>query len=156
MTATATAVHGITVERVPSQDQPHAGLDSKASCLCGWSSHVMPRIDVIVAGHRHVDRAPTPSTGPVECQPWCVYADGHSNATFREDQWCGTEMLKVDLTLPQVGDDEPYALVSAYQAPGETLMVLVGHGDGPEMRFTPDEARQLVENVQLVLGQVKV
>lgn len=110
------------------------------------------------------DHAPA---GSVECQPWCTFHGQHPRVIFRADQYCLGEPLRVDLTLEKPLDESRYDSEArrfvpgpdyleafAYQAPDAQAQVRVSRSGGPELRFTPDEFRQLIEVGQLILGQI--
>ena len=158
---TAIAHHGITIQSVPVDDQPHVGFSFRASCLCGWHSQPEPRVDAVKAGRCHVEDRPTPATGPTTCEPWCSDGDGHPDELFVEDQRCDSSVMNVELSLP----DDPltvsphesmpdFAMVYASKRPAESLRIHVNHNDEPDVLYTPAEAQQLIEALQLLLVQV--
>lgn len=107
---------------------------------------------------------------PIECKPWCWLGDGHPNETHRIDQICYTEDHPVDLTLHDLvarsvyDPDEgrwvtgPYFVnVDARQNGYETQPEVRIYSDVAglvELRFTTEEARQLIEAVQSVLAEI--
>lgn len=106
---------------------------------------------------------PILATGPIVCQPWCIYGDGHRNALFADDQYCVTDELFVPISTaepvdvsPSYGDCKPERLhvygVSDRRHPEPRIVVNVDGGAAPPL--TLDEAQELVETVQLILGQV--
>lgn len=116
------------------------------------------------------ERLPLPSAGPIECQPWCLFGDGHGDAFARDDQRCYTDDLRVDMTLRPMLEEgrlvegegwvrgPDHVLVHASQLGHERQprISIRQETDGPfvELEFTPGEARELIEAVQLVLGQI--
>ncbi len=108
---------------------------------------------------------------PIQCQPWCTYQDGHPNDFCREDQRCYSEDLRIDLTLLPVLEQSYYVEgtgwvvgpdhieVDAEQGGNERYpYIQIRKDSGPERcvawKFTPLEARQLIDTVQLLLGQI--
>ena len=102
-------------------------------------------------------------TGLVECKPWCQYSDGHPGALFRADQYCASVEVRVplpgqsphiDWARAAVVTDEEYR-VYAIQAPDAAEPQIVACLDGNSApKLTPSQVRELVEALQLVLGQV--
>jgi hypothetical protein len=109
---------------------------------------------------------------PVQCRPWCEDQDGHPDMTDREDQFCATQTLRVEnlahdhthdhvVTTPTgpvsvFPDCKPDAVcVYAKQDPDSAEpTIVVGLEDEPALEFTPNEARELCDLVQLILGQI--
>jgi hypothetical protein len=104
--------------------------------------------------------AERPVLPPIECTPWCADGNGHPGCNFLEDQWCGgVELRSPASRYPDVlmsdGVTEPeYVTVYAMRLPGEPAHIAVGRGEEPVIAMTPDEARQVIEHMQLVLGQI--
>ena len=112
---------------------------------------------------------------PIQCQPWCEAGAiperaGHRDCFYREDQYCWGSELKVDLSLePQVeiAANGGGHLVAAY-VPDWLNVFLEQYADQAEphivmerfegthcAKLTPAEARELIQALQLVLGQVR-
>lgn len=98
---------------------------------------------------------------PIQCKPWCWIQDGHPDERFSDDQRCETGTLTVDLSTEQYSDfhglvEHPDRLeVHAQTRPGEPVVLVVGLTDTLPFYVTPDETRQLIENLQLILGQIE-
>ena len=98
---------------------------------------------------------------PVECKHWCENRDGHPGCTAAEDQFCASAELSVELSLedkvPAEGD--PWAerfAVFALQSPGcGVVITLERYAERAITAMTVDEVRRLVENLQLILGQIE-
>ncbi|MDP9115871.1 MAG: hypothetical protein M3O28_01100 [Actinomycetota bacterium] len=104
-----------------------------------------------------------PSFRLVECKPWCVWGDGHPGYCLHEDQWCGSEELLIDLSLePEVEQDRgplgrmgpDYYQVYAVCDPDEPVKFTISHGGASAPYITLDEVHQLIEALQLLVGQV--
>ncbi len=85
---------------------------------------------------------------PVKCAPWCVTSrNGHANAMHREDQWCGSEQVRVTMSRAELVElcdrswREDYIVVSARKEAGEERPhVLLGRGEGAEWELTSAQA----------------
>ncbi len=152
---TTTIEHGFTVNPQAWPDQ----VCYVVMCLCGWSSPPCVRRDLAEAcGDRHVANPNPPRPAPVVCAPWCCYGAGHPDELYPADQCCASVQLTVPLSMqPNIEDatEADYVDVYAMRRPGEAVQVDLSHAGGPEIRFTLGETRQLVEALQLVLGQVQ-
>ncbi len=104
-----------------------------------------------------------PSFPLVECKPWCGWGDGHPGCCFREDQWCGSEELRIDLSLePEVEQDRgplgsmgpDYYQVYAVCDPGDLVKFTISHSGASAPYMTLGEVHQLIEALQLLVGQV--
>ncbi|MDP9093398.1 MAG: hypothetical protein M3N95_10795 [Actinomycetota bacterium] len=93
---------------------------------------------------------------PVTCHPFCQYQDGHPDCVDDVDQVCYGVELKTDLSLEYPGPD--YVTVFGARAHGidndEGPMVHLARNDLQGFDMTPGEARQVIEHLQLVLGQI--
>lgn len=108
---------------------------------------------------------PALADGPIDCAPWCKYADGHPGM-FREDQRCYSDELRIDLSTHQrielsVADETgawapgpDYVTVFAKREADGGTVLCVSRADEDEANYTPAEAGQLVEALQLLLGQI--
>jgi len=111
-------------------------------------------------------KSPEPAAGAVECKPWCEYGDGHAGATYRADQCCYSPQLRVELSThlrieesvidgPEWVPGPDYVNVHAQQVAGEDPRICISHAGEDDVFYTRDEARQLVEALQLLLGQIE-
>ncbi len=91
----------------------------------------------------------------VECMPWCKAGDGHPDAVAVEDQWCGSEMKRVELTAEDVlvtagrhsvhREMQTLDVYLQHQAYATRSLVCLSHNENPEIRLTADEAIRLGE-----------
>lgn len=88
----------------------------------------------------------------VACKTWCEDGDGHPGALHPEDQWCGSEPVRVTLTrAPLVElDAGEYALddLRAYLMQDQYEVeprIHLGRGESYGVYLTPGEARALGE-----------
>jgi hypothetical protein len=139
--------HGITVEQVP----PPVADQFRASCLCGWQSNTAPsRPRAVIAGRRHV-------ADVFRCPGWCVNerCDGEHHSKFLVFE--ASSESEVDGRRPAVtvwagesqlhGDPLSIRLNVAFDVEGPRYM-------DAEVHLTTLEARDLVENLQLLLAVV--
>lgn len=105
---------------------------------------------------------------PIACTPWCMIGNGHGDALYAEDQWCGSDEIRVELSQHPILEAErlneqgkwesspDYVHVSAMRRhPGAVTTVDVSHAGEAPIAFTVDEARQLLEALERVLTQVE-
>lgn len=108
---------------------------------------------------------------PIQCQPWCVYQDGHAGEVHREDQNCYGDSLRVEMTRHKwVAEGHLRADGTFGPSPDHVFVELLQNGhereaavvvrrecdDQPviQWRFTPREALELSHALQLLLGQI--
>jgi hypothetical protein len=110
---------------------------------------------------------PALPAGPVDCTPWCEEGTGHPDAVFAADQTCFGPGRKTALSLHPVleghtmapcghwADEPDYANAYAMRNPGQAQAVAVQHGDGPEMRMTPEEAERFAQDVLAAVQEAR-
>lgn len=105
---------------------------------------------------------PAPPAGPITCQPWCQDGEGHADALCADDQICFTTELFVPTSTAEPVSVDGYGYCKPERLhvygeirPGEKaprVVVSVDGGGAPAM--TLSEVEELVEALQLILGQV--
>lgn len=162
MTSTAIERHTGTIASV-SVDQ---GLMYRGRCDCGFSSEVAADRNLAEAALRwHIEDVTTPTLPTVTCTPWCSDGDGHPGQHDVADQWCGSESVRVPLSLyPTAGDahitqdgrqaEPDFVSVCALRVPEEPVEIVLSRRLDRGIRLTPDEGQDLVKALQLVLGQI--
>jgi hypothetical protein len=111
-----------------------------------------------IADSPHVSDESAKTTTTPECAPWC---DCKDNAGFSRQGICFGDDLRTPLSIDQTrhGDldegEQDYVVVYAVRRPGQPDTVNIGHNDEAGIEFTPDEAREVIEHMQLVLGQIE-
>jgi hypothetical protein len=94
------------------------------------------------------------------CAPWCAYRDDPRGCIADVPGNCVGEELRTDLNLHDPIDEyDPdgtpdVCTVYAMGQAGRPAALFIGHNVLPGMELTPAEARQVIENLQLVLGQI--
>ena len=101
----------------------------------------------------------TASETHTECAAWCEFTndpEGH----ILDDGTCLGGELRTTLSIPQCDpDDLPPGVadfITAYlqRQPGRPDVIVVAHGQLVGIELTSDEAREHIEHLQLLLGQI--
>lgn len=102
---------------------------------------------------------------PIVCQPWCELSNGHAEERIPEDQCCNGVEHRVDLHLYEMvnhagtgegsGWQNDYLTVFATRAFNRDPAVFIGRGENAGMDLTLAEARQLAQEVLLVVAQIE-
>jgi hypothetical protein len=94
------------------------------------------------------------------CAPWCAYQSDPD--FFDEGGNCASYEMHTDISLDQQGpagdySNEGHDFVNVYacRRPGQRDVVYVGHNHLPGIELTASEAREVIEHMQLVLGQIE-
>jgi len=96
--------------------------------------------------------------GPIACQPWCDYGDGHPAESFRADQVCYSAEIRTWLSLhPPIrcadGNlERDYVGVQASQRPDEAPQVELAYREWPSVALSPEEARRLVAGLNYAIA----
>jgi hypothetical protein len=96
--------------------------------------------------------------GPVTCQPWCEFGDGHPAEGFSGDQVCYSPEVRTSLSLHApircVGGrrDADYVGVLASARPREGPQVELAYREWPSVVLTADEARRLMAGLRYAIA----
>lgn len=103
------------------------------------------------------NHVPAPA-GPITCQPWCEYADGHRAEAFRADQVCYSPEIRTSLSLhPPIrcadGNlERDYMGVLASATPDAAPQVELSYREWPSVTLSLEEARRLVAGLNYAVA----
>ena len=80
----------------------------------------------------------TPASGPITCQPWCRYGDGHPDADFTDEQTCSSEGYAVDLPNCETYIDDSGVWTDIY------VMGLSNRTGSTLLDFSPEAGNEFV------------